>query len=98
MNINATLLAQAVVMIVFVAICWRYIYPPILSVMQEREKKISVFFGSSFFGQVMLVFSDFHFNTSLVKRRSAFFGQAIMVFSDFSFNTSRGKKICIFSF
>ena len=38
---NATLLAQAVVMIVFVAICWRYIYPPILSVMQEREKKIS---------------------------------------------------------
>mgnify|MGYP001475229825 FL=1 len=41
MNINATLLAQAVVMIVFVAICWRYIYPPILSVMKEREKKIS---------------------------------------------------------
>ena len=41
MNINATLLAQAVVMIVFVAICWRYIYPPILAVMQEREKKIS---------------------------------------------------------
>ena len=41
MNINATLLAQAIVMIVFVAICWRYIYPPILAVMQEREKKIS---------------------------------------------------------
>ena len=41
MNINATLLAQAVVMIVFVAICWRYIYPPILSVMKEREKRIS---------------------------------------------------------
>ena len=41
MNINATLLAQAVVMIVFVAICWRYVYPPILSVMQEREKKIT---------------------------------------------------------
>ena len=41
MNINATLLAQAVVMIVFVAICWRYIYAPILAVMQEREKKIA---------------------------------------------------------
>ena len=41
MNINATLIAQAVVMIVFVAICWRYIYPQIISVMQEREKKIS---------------------------------------------------------
>ena len=41
MNINATLLAQAVVMIVFVAICWKYVYPPILATMQEREKKIS---------------------------------------------------------
>ena len=41
MNINATLLAQAVVMIVFVAICWKYVYPPILALMQEREKKIS---------------------------------------------------------
>ena len=41
MNINATLLAQAVVMKVFVAICWRYVYPPILATMQEREKKIS---------------------------------------------------------
>ena len=41
MNINATLLAQAVVMIVFVAICWKFVYPPILAVMQEREKKIS---------------------------------------------------------
>jgi len=41
MNINATLIAQAIVMIVFVAICWRYIYPPILSVMKEREKRIS---------------------------------------------------------
>ena len=41
MEINATLLAQAVVMIVFVAICWRYVYPPILAVMHEREKKIS---------------------------------------------------------
>jgi F-type H+-transporting ATPase subunit b len=32
---------QAIVMIVFVAICWKYIYPPILSVMKEREKRIS---------------------------------------------------------
>ena len=41
MNISATLIAQAVVMIVFVAICWRYIYPPIVAAMQERQKKIS---------------------------------------------------------
>ena len=41
MNINATLLAQAVVMIVFVAICWKYVYPQILATMQEREQRIS---------------------------------------------------------
>ena len=41
MNIGATLIAQTVVMIVFVAICWRYIYPPIVAAMQERQKKIS---------------------------------------------------------
>jgi len=40
MNINATLLAQAVVMIVFVAICWKYVYPQILATMQEREQRI----------------------------------------------------------
>ena len=41
MELGPTLIAQAIVMIVFVAICWRYIYPQILAVMQEREKKIS---------------------------------------------------------
>ena len=41
MNIGATLIAQTVVMIVFVAICWRYIYTPIVAAMQERQKKIS---------------------------------------------------------
>ena len=41
MNINATLLAQAVVFIIFVVICMKYVYPQILAVMQEREKRIS---------------------------------------------------------
>ena len=41
MNINATLLAQAVVFVIFVVICMKYIYPQILAVMQEREKRIS---------------------------------------------------------
>ena len=40
MNINATLLAQAVVMIVFVAICWRYVYPQYWQ-QCKKEKKIS---------------------------------------------------------
>lgn len=41
MSINATLIAQAVVFVLFVLICWKYVYPPILSVMKEREKRIS---------------------------------------------------------
>ena len=41
MNINATLLAQAIVFIIFVVICMKYVYPQILAVMQEREKRIS---------------------------------------------------------
>ena len=41
MNINATLLAQAVVFVIFVVICMKYVYPQILAVMQEREKRIS---------------------------------------------------------
>lgn len=41
MNINATLIAQAVVFVIFVVICMKYIYPQILAVMQEREKRIS---------------------------------------------------------
>lgn len=41
MNINATLLAQAIVFVIFVVICMKYVYPQILAVMQEREKKIS---------------------------------------------------------
>tara|TARA_B100000575_G_scaffold15215_1_gene10777 strand:+ start:531 stop:1001 length:471 start_codon:yes stop_codon:yes gene_type:complete len=41
MDINATLIAQAIVFVVFVAICWKYIYPPMLSMMHEREKRIA---------------------------------------------------------
>lgn len=41
MNINATLIAQALVFVVFVAICWKYVWPPIISIMEEREKRIS---------------------------------------------------------
>ena len=41
MDINATLIAQAIVFTTFVAICWKYIYPPMLSMMHEREQRIA---------------------------------------------------------
>jgi len=41
MDINATLIAQALVFTAFVAICWKYIYPPMLSMMHEREQRIA---------------------------------------------------------
>ena len=41
MNINATLLGQTVAFVIFVAICWQYIWPPIIAIMEEREKRIA---------------------------------------------------------
>ena len=41
MNINATLISQALIFAVFVYICYRYIWPPILSTMEERENKMA---------------------------------------------------------
>ena len=41
MNINATLLGQTFAFVIFVAICWRYIWPPIIAIMQEREQRIT---------------------------------------------------------
>ena len=41
MNINATLLGQTVAFVIFIAICWKYVWPPIIAIMEEREKRIS---------------------------------------------------------
>ena len=40
MNINATLISQAVIFAVFVFICYKYVWPSILSIMEERETRI----------------------------------------------------------
>ena len=40
MNINATLLGQTLAFVIFVAICWKYVWPPIIAIMEEREKRI----------------------------------------------------------
>jgi F-type H+-transporting ATPase subunit b len=41
MNINATLIGQAIAFFLFVAFCMRYIWPPITHALQERKKKIA---------------------------------------------------------
>jgi len=41
MNFNATLIGQIVAFAVFVAFCMRYVWPPLLAAMQEREQRIA---------------------------------------------------------
>jgi len=40
-NINLTLIGQMLAFICFVLFCMKYVWPPILAAMAEREKKIS---------------------------------------------------------
>lgn len=41
MNINLTLIGQMIAFVCFVVFCMRYVWPPILAAMAEREKKIA---------------------------------------------------------
>ena len=41
MNLNATLILQSIAMMIFVWFCMKFVWPPILAAMAEREKKIS---------------------------------------------------------
>ncbi|NQX87361.1 MAG: F0F1 ATP synthase subunit B [Halioglobus sp.] len=41
MNINLTLFGQMFAFVIFVWLCMKYIWPPILAAMAEREKKIA---------------------------------------------------------
>ncbi len=41
MNINATLLGQAIAFAVFVWFCMKYVWPPLLTAIEERQKKIA---------------------------------------------------------
>ena len=41
MNINLTLIGQMIAFVCFVVFCMKYVWPPILAAMAEREKKIS---------------------------------------------------------
>ena len=41
MNINLTLIGQMIAFVCFVVFCMKYVWPPILAAMAERETKIS---------------------------------------------------------
>ncbi len=41
MNINLTLIGQMIAFVCFVVFCMKFVWPPILAAMQEREKKIA---------------------------------------------------------
>ena len=41
MNINATLIGQSFAFAVFVIFCMKYVWPPLLAAIEERQKKIA---------------------------------------------------------
>ena len=41
MNINATLLGQAIAFALFVWFCMKYVWPPLMAAIEERQKKIA---------------------------------------------------------
>ena len=41
MNITATLIGQSITFLLFVFFCMKYVWPPLLSVMEAREKRIA---------------------------------------------------------
>lgn len=40
MNINATIIGQTIAFVIFVLFCMKYIWPPLINIIEEREKKI----------------------------------------------------------
>ncbi len=41
MSINATLIGQAIAFIIFVWFCMKFVWPPLLAAIEERQKKIA---------------------------------------------------------
>ena len=41
MNINATLIGQSIAFAVFVWFCMKFVWPPIIKAIEERQKKIA---------------------------------------------------------
>ena len=55
MDINLTLIGQSIAMIVFVWFCMKFIWPPILNVIEERQEQIAEGLAAAEKGQDKLV-------------------------------------------
>ena len=55
MDINLTLFGQTLAMVVFVFLCMKYLWPPILSALEERQKQIEEGLAAADKGQESLV-------------------------------------------
>ena len=55
MDINATLIGQTIAMIVFVWFCMKYIWPPLLEAIEERQEKIAEGLAAADRGEEALV-------------------------------------------
>ncbi len=58
MNINLTLICQAISLFIFVWFCMKYIWPPIINALQEREKQVADGLAAAEAGQNKLVEAD----------------------------------------
>ena len=54
MDINLTLIGQSIAMIVFVVLCMKYIWPPLLNAIEERQKTIAEGLASAEKGEQQL--------------------------------------------
>ena len=55
MDINATLIGQSIAMLVFVWFCMKYIWPPLLEAIEERQEKIAEGLAAADKGEEALV-------------------------------------------
>lgn len=55
MDINMTLIGQTIAMIIFVWFCMKFIWPPILNAIEERQKQIEEGLAAADKGQQSLV-------------------------------------------
>ena len=41
MNINATIIGQSLAFLIFVVFCMKYVWPPVIAALHERQKKVA---------------------------------------------------------
>ena len=58
MNINLTLLGQLISLFIFVWFCMKYVWPPIMQALQEREQRIADGLEAAAAGQEKLALAD----------------------------------------